>query len=107
ESLPASPPGSVPHLATWVLPVVFPRRHRAAEADVRHAGVGGAAVPGAGAVAQAVRRVAQERAALLAAQGRVGLPRVAAPLGAGRVDDHPPAGPLAVQIELVPVAAPL
>src|SRR5262249_4516914 len=63
--------------------------------------------PGAGPEAPAVRRVAQKRAALLAAQRRIGLPRVQAPLGPGRIDDHPLAGAPAVQIDLVPVAAPL
>src|SRR5262249_30713166 len=71
------------------------------------AGVGRAAVPGAGPVAPAVRGMAQEGTALLAAQRRVGLPRVEALLGALRVDDHPPAGSLPIKVGLVPVVAPL
>src|SRR5262249_43147182 len=49
-------------IARGLLFAFFPRSH-AAEADVGHAGVRGAAVPGAGPVAQAVRRVAKKGAA--------------------------------------------
>src|SRR5262245_46524624 len=82
------------------------RWHRlhAAEADVRHAGVRGAPVPGAGPVARAVAGVAQKRPALLAAQRRVRLAGVEAlrwPLG---VDGHPLAGAVAVEVDLIPVA---
>src|SRR5262249_15627818 len=72
-----------------------------AKADVRHARVGGASVPGARAVAGAKGVIAQERPALLHAQRGVGITGVVTLLRPRRVDDHPLACPLAVQVDLV------
>src|SRR5262249_61508192 len=51
--------------------------------------------------------MAQERTALLSAERRIGLPRIVTVVGPRRIDDHPLAGALAVQVDLIPVAAPL
>src|SRR5262249_12589955 len=51
--------------------------------------------------------MAQERTALLTAQRRIGLPGIVAVLRARRVDDQFLAGSLTVQVDLIPVAAPL
>src|SRR5262245_29615779 len=88
------------------IPCSLARLH-APEADVRHAGVRRTPVAGAGPVARAVAVVAQERAALLDPQRGVGLAGVETLLRAGGVDNDSLAGPLAVQVHLVPVTAPL
>src|SRR5947209_3840469 len=87
----------------------FPSFHgqRAAQADVRHAGIRRAAVPGAGPVARAVSVVAEEGPAFLYSQRTVRLTRVETLFGSCRVDYHVFAGSLTVQVDLIPVAAPL
>src|SRR5262245_51408749 len=84
------------------------RRHEhAPEADVRHAGIGCAPVSGAGPVAGAVSVVAEERTPFLDAQRAVWLAGVETLFRAYGVDRHFLTGPLAVQVNLVPVSAPL
>src|SRR5262249_49974285 len=81
-------------------------RLHAPEADVGHAGVGAASVPGARAVARTIAVVAQERAAFLDTLRHERPGRVDGPVRPGRVDCEP-AGARAIQIALVPVRAPL
>src|SRR5438105_2788127 len=83
------------------------RAHHAAEADVRHAGIRAAPVAGARPVAGTVTVVAQERTALLHPLWCERPRLVQAHFRAGRVVDHRVAGPVAVEVALVPVAAPL
>jgi hypothetical protein len=89
--------------------VSFPsrRRHCAAKTHVRHPRVRRAPMPGAGPVASAVCVVAEERSAFLCPLRTVGLTGVEALFRSRGVDYHALAGSLAVEIDLVPVVAPL
>ena len=81
--------------------------HHAAEADMRHAGIGAASVSRAGAVARAILIVAQERAAALGALRHERLPGIEAALRAGWVHDDLAICAMLVQLAVVPIAAPL
>src|SRR5262245_23770226 len=83
------------------------RRHDAAKADMRHAGVGRAAVPGARAVAGTVAVVTEKGTAALHALGLERATGVVGFVRPGGVDDGDvPQPPAQVQLAVVPVAAP-
>src|SRR5262249_30357917 len=93
-------------LAALILPCVSRCPHTA-KAHVRHAGVRAASVAGAGSVTGAITIATEEGTSFLSPQRSVRLAGIEAPGRACGVDDHPFAGSLAVQVDLVPVAAPL
>src|SRR5262249_24427768 len=90
-------------LGTYFL---VPRCHHTAEADVRHARVRAAAMPGAGAVPRAVVVVAKERPAALDALGCERTGRIRAALRSSRIHHEPAARTLAVEVPLIPVSPP-
>src|SRR5260221_463553 len=100
---PATKRSPLPH--GWPPPRV--QRPPTPKANVRHARVGGASMPGAGTIAGAVTVVAEEGSPFLDSQRSPRLAGIETLRRSSGIDNHPLSGPSAVQIDLIPVAAPL